>query len=242
MTSKTSFSKTLLPCAALLLLGGCGPLLVGGTAASIAMPEETRAFIFGEEEVNLKAIHFGVADYLVGLTRNNVSVFDTYFKTGALRDVNNPDFISPLATLAPTQVAERMAQLGYRVDIDALHSFEGDVGKNPPKPDILIQGSYNAQDKDGIRVTMRFVSTTTGQIVGAHEYVIPRRRQTLALVTPPEPEGTKEIEILGMTIKTQEGPEAKEPKKIETQPLKGPMSLIPAFKDAQGEARFDTNN
>lgn len=168
-------SKFLLVVASALSLTGC-------TMAAMSSLQDLPEF-FIEEDVNLASVNYAAADYLAGHAHHTLGKASHTIKVGVMRHVNEPETLNAFARLVPEQVGTRLSQLGYVVNLENIQTFEGEIRTKMGKPDVLITGTYLPL-RDEVEVYLRLVHLTTGQIIGAYDYRIPKNRQIGALLEP----------------------------------------------------------
>ena len=175
---KQPISKLILLAGVALVLPSCTTVLVGAVAASK---------VFESEDVNLTARNYAVADYMIKQT-------DTYvtkrhlIKALPLHDALEPQISSSIGRVIPEQIGTRLAQLGYRVDLDSVSSnsdtnYLKPVMKSGEKPRHVLSGTYLRQRGD-LKVSLRITDTRTSRIVSSFEYTMPVSREIDELSDP----------------------------------------------------------
>lgn len=160
------------------LLQGCEvntANVVSGTASVLTF--------FAREDVNLLQKSYAAADYLEPQIKSYVSMRDA-IRVVALSDVEAPDIYAPIAGLIPQQVGQRLAQLGYTVDLsEVANEAERKHIKGPQNPEYILSGLYkkNRQDMD---VTLRVTGAQSGNLVASFSYVLPYDREIRKLNAP----------------------------------------------------------
>lgn len=173
---QSSRKKTLLPCAAVLLLSampllGCG--ITRFDVATAAIGAATQG-LFSDPQVNLREKNYAAADYLVQQSGNYMNYTGT-IEARALAEADNPGAVSALGRRISDDIGQRLAELGYTVNLSQVSS-EVDKKLYPPAgtqaPEFILTGSY-LKKKKKIEVYLRIMEAATQRIVSSFNYTMP---------------------------------------------------------------------
>lgn len=170
-------------CLIILALGiaGCEAAGLIGTASYYGRE------LLSKEEVNFREKNFAAADYLVGQARNTITLNDLIVAE-PLTDIRQPTMNSPIRKMVPEQIGVRMAQLGYRMDLQKV-ATTGDVNYLKPalrdgeQPKYILTGNFLRRSSD-VDVSLRIVDPLNGRVVSAFDYVLPKGKDVKAISTP----------------------------------------------------------
>lgn len=165
-------------CSSAVLLAGC-QMSALGPLASLPL----RTDFLTEEPVHLAEINYAAADFIAGNAHHNLKKSSTSIKVGNLHDAQNKDIVTSFGRLIPEQVGTRFSQLGYIVNLDNIPTYEGEIKPIAGKPSVLITGSY-MDLRDEVEVNLRLVHLKNGQIIGSHDYTIPKNRMVDDMLEP----------------------------------------------------------
>jgi hypothetical protein len=172
--------KRLLPLiAAALVISGCNPEFLDTASRGI----------FPQQEVNLTQKNYAAADYLQQQADTFLKKNATLIKAVPLRDVQQPDLPpARLGHLIPEQVGIRLAQLGYRVDLDQVltsadTNFMRPAIRSGEVPDYTLSGTYLRRRKE-IDVSLRIAGTQSGRVIASFDYTVPMNREMGDLSEP----------------------------------------------------------
>jgi hypothetical protein len=161
------------------MLGGC----------SAAFMDTAARGIFPQEEVNLTAKNQAAADYMIQQAETFLTKGSTLVEAVPLRDVQQPDLPSSrLGKMIPEQVGIRLAQLGYRMNLDPVltsadTSFMRPAALTGQEADYTLSGTYLRRRKD-IDVSLRIAGTQSGRVIASFDYTIPMNREIAELSEP----------------------------------------------------------
>lgn len=160
-SSMNKFGLLVLPVALCLSLGGC-------TAA--AFLQSAGNSIFLRQDVNLTEKNYAAADYLAGLTRQNVNI-STPIYVGRLNHANQVGITSAFAAVVPEQVGARFAQLGYNIQMpdQGIYGYNAELGNSRG---VILTGTYLPNNTHA-DVSLRLIDNRNGRILGAFDYSIP---------------------------------------------------------------------
>jgi len=163
---------------ALIMLGGC----------SAAFMDTATYGVFREEDVNLDEKNYAAADYLI--QQADTFVTRKHLITARpLTDLEKPEMTSRFGKLIPEQVAVRLSQLGYRVDLRNVDTGEDTVYFKPEdlpaeaSPDFILSGGY-LTGRNNVDVNLRLVDTQSNRVVAAFNYDLTLSRAVAALLEP----------------------------------------------------------
>ncbi len=163
------------------------PFLSGCVAAS-ALNTVNRN-IFQRDEINLTESNYAAADYLIQQGRHYIKKYDRdLIVVEPLTDQLEPRMSSELGKIIPEEIGIRLAQLGYRTDIEAVKTIDDPNYMRPAikkgeNPDFILTGNY-LRGNEHLDVNLRIVKVSNGQIVSAFNYKIPMTYQIGELSMP----------------------------------------------------------
>ena len=171
-----NLKNLLLPCA-LITLAGCTPPIILGAGAGAAN------YVLNKDIVNLRARNYAAADYMITQSKGFIGKKDL-IKAEPLTDSLEPQLSSAVGEIIPHQVGERLAQLGYYVDLSDV-TRQGEnfhlapsaeaIGKTPR---FILTGTYTRHKRELIRVkkdltvNLRITDIKTGRTLGAFDYTV----------------------------------------------------------------------
>ncbi|MEZ5815440.1 MAG: FlgO family outer membrane protein [Alphaproteobacteria bacterium] len=167
-------------CAALVLLGGCTKVILGGAAVV--------GYMSMEEEANFNAQNYAVADYMIQQAAPFINRHKDLIIAEPLGDSMHPGMSSILSKMIPERVGTRLSQLGYRVDLSQVIS-EADTNYLKPatvkgeKPDFALSGTYTRRHKD-MDVKLRIADIRSGRVIAVYDYVLPLSHETRKMSEP----------------------------------------------------------
>lgn len=179
--------RALLSLAAVLTLTtACEQAILGGAAF-------TANEVINQEDLNLAAKNYAVADYVIQQARTYVKR-DSLIVADPLTDIETPEMTATIAKLIPEQIGIRISQLGYRVDLGKVSTTPETNYLRPgfaegEKPDFVLTGHYLRRRK-GLDVKIRIVDLKNDAIVGSFDYTIKNEHQ-LRKLSDPQPKIVK---------------------------------------------------
>ncbi len=129
--------------------------------------------IFARDDVNLAEKNYAAADYL---TQQIVTFVpkSAPIKVQPLTLVGEPAITSELGRKIPEQVGTRLTQLGYNVHLDeTMAGAVQGIAMQERKPQFVLGGTYETNRRE-VPINLRMVKASTGKVVGAFDYVLPR--------------------------------------------------------------------
>ncbi len=132
-----------------------------------------------EEDPNLVAQNYAVADYLLQQARTFVTP-QTNIVAMPLTDSQTPDISIKLAKIIPEQIGTRFIQLGYDVDLNNVATEvqpsytqnEPLQSSSPHEADVLITGNYIRKNNNEIDVKLRMVEVKTDRVIASFDYAV----------------------------------------------------------------------
>lgn len=169
---RSNFGLILLTASALslssLLLSGCG--VTNFQIATAGITAATQG-LFSDPKVNLREKNYAAADYLVQQSGNYLN------RTGAiearsLAEADNPGAVSALGRKMTDDIGQRLAELGYNVNLQDVSSKADKGYYTSPAPEFILTGSY-LKKKEKIEVYLRILDARTQRIISAFNYTMP---------------------------------------------------------------------
>ena len=161
----------------LFVLSACQPMVMGGASLGIQHIK-----LFENPDINLKAKNYAAADYLVGQAHTFLDQGDVIEVTPLL-NIDDPETPADIATMIPEDIGERLIQLGYRADMDAVATVPIDPIKSMPKRDYVLSGYYKSVSKK-LTVNLKLTAVELGRVVATFDYVMPTNREIRKLSKP----------------------------------------------------------
>ena len=159
-----------------MMNGGCTMLATSGPAMGI----------FQRQEENLRARNEAAADYLVQQARNFVGRTDI-IRAQALVDPQERAITAPISRIIPEQVALRLIQLGYKVDVSAVSDAVNPSGyedtTKSSTPNFILGGTYVRAERM-LTVQLRMTDVKTQRVVAGFDYDLPYTRSIGDQSTP----------------------------------------------------------
>jgi hypothetical protein len=169
------------------LLAACAAFMLGGCTA--AFMDTAARGIFPQEEVNMTAKNQAAADYMIQQAETFLTKGSTLVEAVPLRDVQQPDLPpARLGMMIPEQVGIRLAQLGYRMDLDQVltsadRNFMRPAIRTGEEADYTLSGTYLRRRKD-IYISLRIAGTQSGRVIASFDYTIPMNKEINQLSEP----------------------------------------------------------
>lgn len=157
-----------------ITVGVCIIFLSGCT---LALLDTASRNIFLREDVNLIEKNYAAADYLVGLTLDNLSK-NTVIHAKPLMHANISGISSAFGNVVVDQAASRMTQLGYRVQQQDATEPQA---RSMIKSGAVLSGTYMPNQYSAL-VSLRLSDVRSGQILGAFDYNIPLNAEIAELL------------------------------------------------------------
>ncbi len=162
---------------AVLACGGCTQAFLNTAAHGI----------FSQEETNFIEKNYAVADYLIGQARNRVSR-NAEISATPLTDTEHPGMDSTISRMIPEQIGVRLAQLGYKVDLENVATSPNTNYLKPAEGSMtgaafIISGTFT-RHRTEMDVSARITDASTAQVVAAFDYTLPLTRETDDLSRP----------------------------------------------------------
>ena len=158
------------------------------SGCTAALMDTMKYGIFTTEEVNLTERNYAVADYLIQQGGDFVSK-QHLIRAMPLHDKLVPDASSDFARIMPEQMGMRLAQLGYRVDLQpVMNQAKGTNYLQPQmkageEPDFVLSGSY-LREKQNLHVSTNITNVRTGRIVAVFDHTLPLNKYINQLAAP----------------------------------------------------------
>ena len=165
-------ASVVLVCAA-LFLSGCE---AGGLALSAASTFDLYDYFQGDS--NLMEKNYAAAEYMADRARTFIGGH-TRIQALPFLDEQEPRLVTKFGKELPEQIAERLIQLGYNVDMTAVSTGVEPAYQTPPlptmrNPEFTLTGSYS-RDSGNVVVRMRIQETGTGRERASFQYILPHR-------------------------------------------------------------------
>lgn len=169
--------KTFVLCAASLLLSGTllsGCEVTNFQIATTAITAATQG-LFSDPKVNLREKNYAAADYLLQQSGNYLNRTGV-IEARALTEADNPAAVSALGRRMADDVGQRLAELGYNVNLRHVAS-KVDSTLYPPgaaqeAAQFILSGSYLKKDKK-LEVFLRIFEPGTQRVVSSFNYTMP---------------------------------------------------------------------
>lgn len=160
-------------------------ILVSGCAASFL--DTASRGIFQKEKVNLTERNYAAADYMIQQADTFVKKYQL-IKVRPLTDGLEPQMSSALGKMIPEQVGIRLAQLGYRMDLQEVVT-DPNTGYLKPalnpgeQPRYILSGTYLRNRRD-LDVKLRITDTRDSRVVSVFDYTLPMSSEVGELSEP----------------------------------------------------------
>ncbi|MCC6598810.1 MAG: hypothetical protein IT559_08475 [Alphaproteobacteria bacterium] len=160
-----------------LVVAGCTPVIMDTMTHGI----------FRRGDINFIDKNNAAADYLIGQARTYIDRH-AMIRAEPLADRQHPGMVSSLSKSIPEQIGTRLAQLGYRVGLDAVAStpdpnYRRPAGDVNARPAFILSGTLS-HERTEVKVASRITDASSGQIVAAFDYTLPLTSQVDDLAQP----------------------------------------------------------
>lgn len=179
---KTMLTALALPVLSGLVLSSCHPVVMGGVAAYGGY----EYYRFTDPDLNLKGRNYAAADYIIAQADSFLDDEDVIMVM-QLASEEDAQVTSDIGFVISHDIAERLIQLGYRVDVSAL---KGNVTSLPKTFDFALVGSY-LQDRNDLYVSLRIERANPPRTIGIFNYMMPTNKKMRGMAKP-EPQIMKQ--------------------------------------------------
>jgi hypothetical protein len=168
MSKRPQKIRTYIAALSVIALGACGM-----SASMIAEKADVKLDFWNPNDVNLSSKSYAAADYLISQGRTYIKEYDL-IRAKPLTSADTPELSSEFARVVPEQVALRLAQLGYRVDMSAVAQDVDEGFYEAPDrlrtPQHILTGNYMVLDNDDVKVSLRLLDNRTGRVFAIFDY------------------------------------------------------------------------
>lgn len=166
----------------------CVFAVLAGGGCTAAFVDTAKHSIFGQEETNFLEKNYAVADYLIGQAKDRIDRNAVVIGAMPMTDTEHPGMDSKISRMIPEQIGVRLAQLGYKVDLENVATSPHTNYLKPAEgslaaPAFVISGTFTRHRRD-MDVSARITDSATSRVVAAFDYTLPLTRETNDLSRP----------------------------------------------------------